>query len=421
MKNVQILAFLMMVSLACKSQLPDECAVKSGASLVPNAEKMVKIGEIFPTIEVKTLNDEVMMIPTAIANKVMLIGVGFKDAAQPKLDSWSKALGAKYIDGKVVDYFETVLIAGKNKLFSGPIRKGMKKGVPKPMHTKVGVYFGDLKDYYDRFGVSDKDDAYIFLIDKTGKVLFESSGNADEKKLTVLYTTIETIMNANTPATVASTTIPPTTPMKDTILYVMDPICPWCFAFATTIEKINRQQGGTCFIKVLPGGLAIGKMVASVKVMKSKLTEGINYIQKQTGAIFGEGYRKNIVGNDNYMLNSEKPCIAINVMQKLSPTNALPFTIAIEKAFYTDGKDLNSDDTYKELIKPFSIDEKTFIQLLQSEEMKTLTYNGFDYASQIGATGFPTTYLYKKAKKFIINEGYLSEKETMKKLETILK
>jgi putative protein-disulfide isomerase len=416
MKIIQSVAFLMILSLACKSQLPDECVVKSGTSLVPNAEKMVKIGELFPNIKVKTLNDEVMMIPTSIANKVMLVGVGFKDAAQPKLDSWSKALLAKYTNEKVIDYFETVLISGKNKLFSGSIRKGMKKGVAKAMHPKVGIYFGDLNQYYDRFGVSDKDDAYIFLIDKTGNVLFESSGNADENKLTVLYTTIENTMNTN-----ASTTTLPIVPLKDTILYVMDPICPWCFAFANTIEKINMQEASNYFVKVLPGGLAIGKMVAPVKVMKSKLTDGINYIQKRTGTIFGDGYRKNIVGNDNYMVNSEKSCIAINVMQKLSPTNALGFTIAIEKAFYTDGKDLNSDNTYKELIKPFSVDEKTFLQLLQSEEMKILTYNGFDYASKIGATAFPTTYLYKKGKKFIINEGYLNEKEAIKKLETILK
>ena len=131
----------------------------------------------------------------------------------------------------------------------------------------------------------------------------------------------------------------------------MDAICPWCYAFAKTMTNIQQQYGEKYVIKVLPGGLAIGKMVAPVRAMKDHLIEGNDYVEKTTGVKMGANFKKNIAQNDDYMLNSEKSCLAINAVGILMPDQNLNFALDVENAFYQDGMDLNSDETFKILIK----------------------------------------------------------------------
>lgn len=404
--------FIFTFSVICNAQTPNTCTVKSGAKLTPNAENMVAIGARFPDLEVKTLGGNKLALPDAVQGKMTLISVSFTDPAQEKLDSWSNDLFKKYADNATIDYLETILISGKNKAFSGFINKGMKKAVAKSMHDKVSVYFGDLKPYYEHFGVSDKDDAYLFLLDKNGNVLFESSGMATSEKLAVLYSLVEEQMKNTLSAT-------PKTSTKDTLIYVMDPICPWCFAYSKTISDIQTQYGDKYFIKVLPGGLAIGDMAGTVKSMKSHLTEGNKYVEKATGVKMGEAFKKNIVGNDSYEINSEKPCMAINAVSKLAPEQALNFTNDLEKAFYIDGLSLNDNETYLQLVKKYNVEAKDFIALLNDETLKTLTYDGFKQSEKLGATGFPTLFLKSNNKISIINAGYLAEEKVLKKLKTI--
>ena len=90
--------------------------------------------------------------------------------------------------------------------------------------------------------------------------------------------------------------------------------------------------------------------------------------------------------------------------------------VAVQKARYYFGKDLNLDETYLFYCRGFRIDEQTFLLLLSLRQSQKETQNTFQKAVQF-VQSFPTMLVENNGEHTVIEQGYASISD----LENVLK
>ena len=73
------------------------------------------------------------------------------------------------------------MIGGMARLGKWFIDSGMRSGTPKSDHEHVITVYGGVEPWKQRVGAQSLNDAYLILIDRTGKVQWMHNGTFDEK------------------------------------------------------------------------------------------------------------------------------------------------------------------------------------------------------------------------------------------------
>ena len=140
------------------------------------------IGEKFPMIAAETLAGKPITLPQDLNDNVCVLTVAFKQAAQAKIDTWSEyVLDTRNF--QEVCYYEIPLIKRIWKPLQGWIDGGMRSGIPEGRHNNVITYYGDIRPYKRHLNVDDTADAYVFVIDKAGRIRYVERGYASPEKL----------------------------------------------------------------------------------------------------------------------------------------------------------------------------------------------------------------------------------------------
>ena len=140
----------------------------------------------FPAIEAETLSGEKITFPDVTKGKYAFILIAFKRQTQGEVDSWLDPFIKEFGKHKSVTFYEIPMISKNWKWMSGWIDAGMRAGVPKSKHDHVATYYGPLSKYFSYFNVKDPGTVYVFLLDKEGKIIYNTSGPADDYKFSEL-------------------------------------------------------------------------------------------------------------------------------------------------------------------------------------------------------------------------------------------
>jgi putative protein-disulfide isomerase len=206
--------------------------------------------------------------------------------------------------------------------------------------------------------------------------------------------------------------------MKNTILYVMDPLCGWCYGFSHVMHQLQETYKDQLDFRVIPGGMVTGERVKPVAEIAGYVLSAYKRVEEYSGAKFGEPYL-DMLRAGTEIQNSEPPCRAIVTFQNINPAEALNFAHQLQLKSFVEGKSLNDTDTYRELAIQFGIDPNVFITSMESEEMKYATTQEFQWVQAAGITGFPCTIVQKDDQYFLAARGfqpYDAIKETIEKI-----
>jgi len=140
----------------------------------------------FLAIEAETLSGEKITFPDVTKGKYAFILIAFKRQTQGEVDSWLDPFIQEFGEHPSVTFYEIPMISKNWKWMSGWIDAGMRAGVPKNKHDHVATYYGPLGKYFDHFDVNDPQTVYVFLLDKKGNIIFNTSGPADDYKFSEL-------------------------------------------------------------------------------------------------------------------------------------------------------------------------------------------------------------------------------------------
>lgn len=161
-------------------------------------------GKMFPTMVCENYNGKKVNLPVDTKGKYTLLGMAFSNGAEDDLKTWINPIYNKFIakvDASQADAFDVhvdydvhlyfiPMFTGLNQLTSKQSKEKIKSHTDKEMYDYLLFYEGD-KTYKDELNFEKKDTPYFYVLDKTGKIVYATSGKYDDKKLEKIVDILE--------------------------------------------------------------------------------------------------------------------------------------------------------------------------------------------------------------------------------------
>ena len=193
---------------------------------------------------------------------------------------------------------------------------------------------------------------------------------------------------------------------KPTLVYIYDALCGWCYGFSPVMKRLHETHRDHLNFDVLSGGMVMGNRVGPIGQVAPYIAWAYKQVEERTGVTFGEGFLKGVLEPGTAIFSSEKPGIALTVFKTEQPDEAVAFAHDLQRAVYFDGLDLQADETYAELVRPYGLDGAGFVEKLNDFRFRQKTYAEFQAVSKLGVTGFPTVLLLTPEKNYVLSRGY---------------
>jgi putative protein-disulfide isomerase len=200
---------------------------------------------------------------------------------------------------------------------------------------------------------------------------------------------------------------------KDTLYYIGDPMCSWCYGFSPELDKVKSALPQT-HLKIILGGLRANgtETFKELREFLSKHWLEVNQITKQP-------FSYQILKDENLIYNTEPACRAIVVVRSLKPDAEYTYFKELQSAFYEKNQDPTSLKTFRELAVKFGIEESKFEKYFYSPVIINETERDFRFAHTLGIQGFPSLMVINDNKLYKISDGYVNADKIIHKLRDI--
>ena len=172
---------------------------------------------------------------------------------------------------------------------------------------------------------------------------------------------------------------------KQTILYLFDPLCGWCYSVSGGMAKLAE----TADVKLVPTGLFSRDKIMSPD-WSEHAWENDQRIARLTGLPFSEAYRRNILQQPTNF-NSFTLVQALTAVQATEPDRELEALRACQKARYEDGLDTAKLDVLAEVLRQIGCTQAAEIltNLAAETQAKQRIADGANLAQQFGVSSVP--------------------------------
>lgn len=211
--------------------------------------------------------------------------------------------------------------------------------------------------------------------------------------------------------------------MKPLLIYCYDAYCGWCYGFSPVIKKIAALYNKQFDIEVLSGGMMIGDSKMPIEKIGPYIQGAYKRVEEMTGIQFGEDFLWHTANPDksDWVMNSEKPAIALCIFKELFPEQQLAFASDLQYALNYEGRDLDDDEAYRHLVEKYNLPEADFYSKLKSAAYKEKAYYEFTLCKQLQVTGYPTVLLQTGETKFyLVARGFTAYEDVQARLNNIL-
>lgn len=172
------------------------------------------------------------------------------------------------------------------------------------------------------------------------------------------------------------------------LIYVMDPMCSWCWAFSETLDSWLQLHSDLNVLWVM-GGLAPDSDEPMPEPMRDAIASTWKRIESQTGTTFNHDFWHN-----NTPRRSTYPsCRAVIAAGELHPQGRQLMSKAIQKAYYLDAKNPSDTSTLIECAELIGLDGPKFTDQLNSEDVDATLSSELEFCRTLGVQGFPALLL----------------------------
>lgn len=212
--------------------------------------------------------------------------------------------------------------------------------------------------------------------------------------------------------------------MKPILIYCYDAYCGWCYGFSPVMKKIAADFTDDLDVEVLSGGMMIGEEAMPIEKIGPFIQRSYKRVEDLTSIQFGKDFLWHINNPDmsDWVMNSEKPSIALCIFKEIYPERQLEFAADLQHALNYEGRDLDDDEAYRHLLDKYGLDQEMFYSRLGSEAYKEQAYYEFSLCKQLQVTGFPTVFVQTGELKFVmVARGYTAYTALKERIENVLK
>jgi len=211
--------------------------------------------------------------------------------------------------------------------------------------------------------------------------------------------------------------------MKPVIIYCYDAYCGWCYGFSPVIKKIAGEYKDRMDIEVLSGGMMTGEQVMPIEKIGPYIQTAYKRVEELSGIKFGEDFLWHINNPDksDWVMNSEKPAIALCILKEYYPWRQLEFATDLQYALNYEGRDLDDDEAYRHLLDKYNLQPEAFYSKLNDNEYKQMALYEFALMKQLQVNGFPTVFIQTGELKFnMVARGFTTYEDLKDRIENVL-
>lgn len=143
--------------------------------------------------------------------------------------------------------------------------------------------------------------------------------------------------------------------------------------------------------------------------MGENFREAYARVMELSGADISEKYLGKLVGEENYIVNSDKTAQAFSAFKQHKPSQAqqLAFITQMQTHIYRDGLNPNEEALYRTTAEDFQLNSEDFLAQMQSETVQEDVQEDYAYARALQVNSFPQVFLKTTdGKYYLIAKGY---------------
>ncbi len=186
------------------------------------------------------------------------------------------------------------------------------------------------------------------------------------------------------------------------LLYVMDPMCGWCYGFQPELEQFLEKYPAAQ-VDWIMGGLAPDSNQPMDESLQQTISSYWHQIEEKSQVTFNHDFWKL-----NTPYRSTYPaCRAVIAAERLKPNSAQQMAKAIQSAYYLEAKNPSLEETLIGCASSLGLDEKEFIQVFKSEETEQRFQQHLSITHQLQIQGFPALlYINDNNQAYPLALGY---------------
>ena len=202
--------------------------------------------------------------------------------------------------------------------------------------------------------------------------------------------------------------------MQDTLIYVHDPMCSWCWGFEPARQKIFAAIAGHMPIRRMVGGLAPDSDVPMPEAMRSMLQQTWQRIEQMIpGTEFNfEFWQKCSPRRSTYPANR-----AVIAAREQGDEFDSRMTARIQRAYYLEAKNPSDQGTLIELAKDIGLDADLFATSLIAESTQHKLVTEIQTTREMGIDSFPSLAVHKADGLRHIGLNYTDPEAMLKQIE----
>jgi putative protein-disulfide isomerase len=200
------------------------------------------------------------------------------------------------------------------------------------------------------------------------------------------------------------------------VWYFADPMCSWCWGFSPVIARVRKDYASAVRVSINMGGLRPGTTSAITEELRNEILHHWETVNRLTG----QAFRFEQAMPEGFIYDTEPPCRAVLAFARLRPSLIFEFFSQVQSAFYTQGKDVTRADVLVNIAASFGSEEKEFLDLFQSDEMRNATQKHFTRTRRAGVRGFPTLVFQHAYDVELLTAGYMPYESLVLKLDESL-
>ncbi len=204
---------------------------------------------------------------------------------------------------------------------------------------------------------------------------------------------------------------------NNTLYYIYDPMCSWCYAFEQSLSLLQQQLPAELEFKPILGGLAADSKTPMPSETQAMIKQAWRQIENTVPNMrFNfDFWIKNTPFRSTY-----PACRAILAAESQAPGTASAMRQTIQHAYYKEAKNPSLNEVLIECAQPLALDIDRFGKDLTRLETDIKLSEQRHFSRLLGVSSYPSLRLVLNAEIFTIPVDYKGVESTLEHINELL-
>jgi len=189
-------------------------------------------------------------------------------------------------------------------------------------------------------------------------------------------------------------------------------MCSWCWGFSPVIQQLKESFPANDIRLVLTPF-----RIDTTQPMDDALRNYVLGQWQNVHKITGQPFDFRFAMPTDFIYNTRLVCLSIKAFSKQFPEQELDYLHILQRAFYTENKDLANEEILIEIASNFAIDVTLFAEDLSSKGIADELKSDFKLCQQLAIQSYPTLMAENDGSYAMLASGYTPYEELVVRIE----